>query len=107
MGNKGLGSSSERGRNLVPAITKEEKVQPYVARYAIQTFTTSCSRRQRMVELKLCEQHFGRKILPFIGPPIKITALIIVFPADKSFVDKKIDIQKSLWIFSCFHKIAN
>ena len=60
MGNKGLGSSKERGRNLVPKTRKILR----------QLLTKEVGR--------IVQTHTSTRVLPFIGPPIRITTFIMV-----------------------------
>ena len=68
MGNKGLGNSKERGRNLVPV--KREKS-------LIKNVTCKLTNLRNKMDTKFLHIY---NVLPFIGPPIRMTALIMFFP---------------------------
>lgn len=92
MGNSGLGNSRERGRNLVPE--KDESKSSFGKMFC-KTKYTAGRRLQHSFRGMAYRNELNKTIelgvlnfLPFIGPPIRITTLIMFSTETESFDEK-------------------
>ena len=92
MGNSGLGNSRERGRNLVPEKDESKssfgkmfcKTKYAAGRRLQNSFRGMAYRNELNKTIELGVLNF----LPFIGPPIRITTLIMFSTETESFDEK-------------------